>query len=189
MSRHDRDAEIAAFIRTKGVTRCPTACVVPTQGSPDLADQRRSNSTQLPATNCCGRKSPLAGKFSAFCGFGIEPWCRSYNVLHSPATEIRHCKRDPGAPGIRPAVQNFAASGESARSGATLTTLYLRFRKPRPHSACRPVSIPMPCCRSATLWAGLSRFVVWLWPMSFTKIDGARLTAICSRRQTGRVLF
>jgi hypothetical protein len=36
---HDRDAEIAAFIRTKGVTRCPTACVVPTQGSPDRADQ------------------------------------------------------------------------------------------------------------------------------------------------------
>ena len=39
MSHHDRDAEIAAFIRTKGVTRCPTACVVPTQGSPNLADQ------------------------------------------------------------------------------------------------------------------------------------------------------
>jgi len=39
MSHHDRDAEIAAFIRTKGVTCCPTACVVPTQGSPDLADQ------------------------------------------------------------------------------------------------------------------------------------------------------
>jgi len=39
MSRHDRDAEIAAFIRTKGVTRCPTACSVPTQGSPDHADQ------------------------------------------------------------------------------------------------------------------------------------------------------
>ena len=39
MSHHDRDAEIAAFIQAKGVTRCPTACVVPTQGSPDLADQ------------------------------------------------------------------------------------------------------------------------------------------------------
>jgi hypothetical protein len=39
MPRHDHDAEIAAFIRTKGVTRCPTACVLPTQGSPDLADQ------------------------------------------------------------------------------------------------------------------------------------------------------
>jgi hypothetical protein len=39
MPRHDHDAEIAAFIQAKGVTRCPTACVVPTQGSPDLADQ------------------------------------------------------------------------------------------------------------------------------------------------------
>jgi hypothetical protein len=39
MSRPDHDAEIAAFIRTKGVTRYPTACVLPTQGSPDLADQ------------------------------------------------------------------------------------------------------------------------------------------------------
>jgi hypothetical protein len=39
MSHHDRDAEIAAFIRIKGVTRCPTACVVPTQSSPSLPDQ------------------------------------------------------------------------------------------------------------------------------------------------------
>ena len=39
MSHHDRDAEIAAFIQAKGVTRCPTACAVPIQGSPDLADQ------------------------------------------------------------------------------------------------------------------------------------------------------
>ena len=39
MSHYDRNAEIAAFILIKGVTRCPTACVVPTQGSPDLADQ------------------------------------------------------------------------------------------------------------------------------------------------------
>ena len=39
MSHHDRDAEIAAFILTKGVTRCPTACALPTQGSPDALDQ------------------------------------------------------------------------------------------------------------------------------------------------------
>jgi hypothetical protein len=39
MSHDDRDAEIAAFVRTKGVTRCPTACVLPTQGSPDALDQ------------------------------------------------------------------------------------------------------------------------------------------------------
>jgi len=39
MFYHDRDAEIAAFIDTKGVIRCPTACVAPTQGSPDPGDQ------------------------------------------------------------------------------------------------------------------------------------------------------
>jgi hypothetical protein len=39
MSHHDRDAEIAAFIHNKGVIRCPTACVAPTQGSPDPGDQ------------------------------------------------------------------------------------------------------------------------------------------------------
>jgi hypothetical protein len=27
------EAAIAEFIRTRGVTRCPTACVLPTQGS------------------------------------------------------------------------------------------------------------------------------------------------------------
>ena len=29
----DYEAVIAEFIRTKGITRCPTACVLPTQGS------------------------------------------------------------------------------------------------------------------------------------------------------------
>lgn len=32
MSQHDADA-IAAFIRAKGVTRCPTACAAPTQAA------------------------------------------------------------------------------------------------------------------------------------------------------------
>jgi hypothetical protein len=35
----DREAVIAEFIRTRGITRCPTACVLPTQGSVDAADQ------------------------------------------------------------------------------------------------------------------------------------------------------
>jgi len=39
ISDHDHEAVIAEFIRTKGVTRCPTACVVPTQGSVDRADR------------------------------------------------------------------------------------------------------------------------------------------------------
>jgi hypothetical protein len=76
MSHHDRDVEIAAFLRNKGVTRCPTACVVPMQGSPSLADQAALQIMQLPA-NCCGRKAQLDGKFSALCGFGIKPGYRS----------------------------------------------------------------------------------------------------------------
>jgi hypothetical protein len=35
----DSDAVIAEFIRTRGITRCPTACVLPTQGSIDAADR------------------------------------------------------------------------------------------------------------------------------------------------------
>lgn len=35
----DPEAAIAEFIRTKGVTRCPTACVLPTQGSVATADR------------------------------------------------------------------------------------------------------------------------------------------------------
>ena len=36
---HDHEAIIAEYIRTKGVTRCPTACVVPTQASVTAADR------------------------------------------------------------------------------------------------------------------------------------------------------
>ena len=35
----DSAAEVAEFIRTKGVTRCPTACVLPTQASVAVADR------------------------------------------------------------------------------------------------------------------------------------------------------
>ena len=38
-SAGDYDAVIAEFIRTRGITRCPTACVLPTQGSVDAADR------------------------------------------------------------------------------------------------------------------------------------------------------
>jgi hypothetical protein len=39
ISDFNHDAVIAEYIRTKGVTRCPTACAVPTQGSVDKADR------------------------------------------------------------------------------------------------------------------------------------------------------
>ena len=40
MTQHEQDAAIAAFIRANGVTRCPTACAVPTQARPGDADRR-----------------------------------------------------------------------------------------------------------------------------------------------------
>jgi hypothetical protein len=33
------EAAVAEFIRTRGVTRCPTACVLPTQAAVAAADQ------------------------------------------------------------------------------------------------------------------------------------------------------
>jgi len=35
----DREAAIAEFIRRRGITRCPTACVLPTRGSVSVADR------------------------------------------------------------------------------------------------------------------------------------------------------
>ena len=39
VSDKDSETEVAEFIRTRGVTRCPTACVLPTQGSVAAADR------------------------------------------------------------------------------------------------------------------------------------------------------
>jgi hypothetical protein len=51
MSTRDHEAEIAAFIRAKGVTRCPTACVAPTHASGSAADRAalRRRAEQLEA--------------------------------------------------------------------------------------------------------------------------------------------
>lgn len=39
MSEAEIQAAVAAFIRSRGVTRCPTACAVPTQGRVGAADR------------------------------------------------------------------------------------------------------------------------------------------------------
>src|SRR6186997_1231001 len=39
MCQEEHQAAVAAFIRNKGVTRCPTACALPTQGSVPAADR------------------------------------------------------------------------------------------------------------------------------------------------------
>jgi hypothetical protein len=39
MSQADYEAAVAAFLSTRGVTRCPTVCVVPTQATVAEADR------------------------------------------------------------------------------------------------------------------------------------------------------
>jgi len=39
MGQEEYEAAVAAFIRSKGVTRCPTACALPTQGTIPPADR------------------------------------------------------------------------------------------------------------------------------------------------------
>jgi hypothetical protein len=51
MSRDEFESEVAAFILSRGITRCPTACVVRTQASISPADrealQRRAAEQEL----------------------------------------------------------------------------------------------------------------------------------------------
>jgi hypothetical protein len=39
LGKQDEAAAIAAFIQAKGVTRCPTACIAPTQSVPSGPDR------------------------------------------------------------------------------------------------------------------------------------------------------
>lgn len=39
VNQQEQEAAVAAFIRARGVTRCPTACAVPTQASVAEADR------------------------------------------------------------------------------------------------------------------------------------------------------
>lgn len=40
MTQQEHEAAVAAFIRAKGVTRCPTACAVPTHAAVAEADRQ-----------------------------------------------------------------------------------------------------------------------------------------------------
>jgi hypothetical protein len=39
MDQEEHEAAVVEFIRTKGITRCPTACAFPTQGTVPAADR------------------------------------------------------------------------------------------------------------------------------------------------------
>jgi hypothetical protein len=77
MSSREYEAAVAAFIRNRGVTRCPTACVVRTQASVSAAD--RAALEQYEAERERSRRTNLAAA------------ARSLGVLLPPSSEnARH---------------------------------------------------------------------------------------------------
>jgi len=57
VSQAEYDAAVAAFIRTKGITRCPTACTHPTEGTVSAADRAALEAYGGDASGCAGVKS------------------------------------------------------------------------------------------------------------------------------------
>ena len=60
----DCEAAVAEFIRTRGVTRCPTACVLPTQGAVGAADRRALE--EYAAWRDQRRRTKLAARMQQF---------------------------------------------------------------------------------------------------------------------------
>lgn len=58
MSSSEHEAAVATFIRSKGITRCPTACLVRTQASVPAAD--RAALEQYEAGRARSRRANLA---------------------------------------------------------------------------------------------------------------------------------
>ena len=67
----DFDTVIAEFIRTRGITRCPTACVLPTQGSIDEAD--RAALEEHATLQEQSRRAKAAARARFFCSAATLP--------------------------------------------------------------------------------------------------------------------
>jgi hypothetical protein len=64
MCSEEYEAAVAAFIRSNGITRCPTACAVPTQATPAAAD--RAALQRYAALRIQSRRQQLAGRDRSF---------------------------------------------------------------------------------------------------------------------------
>jgi hypothetical protein len=71
MLGHEYDAAIAAFIRTKGVTRCPTACALPTQATIATRDRTAFEEHAANVKGCVDGDRLPRGNFPASIGFWI----------------------------------------------------------------------------------------------------------------------
>jgi hypothetical protein len=64
MHQDEHQAAVAAFIRSKGITRCPTACALPTQGTVDAAD--RAALQGYAATRAESHQQKIVGRERSF---------------------------------------------------------------------------------------------------------------------------
>jgi hypothetical protein len=60
MGQDEYEAAVAAFIRRKGITRCPTACALPTQGR--IADADRRALENYAAARARSRQQKIAAR-------------------------------------------------------------------------------------------------------------------------------
>ena len=60
MRQDEHEAAVAAFIRSNGITRYPTACALPTQGTVDAAD--RAALQGYAAARAESRQHKIAGR-------------------------------------------------------------------------------------------------------------------------------
>jgi hypothetical protein len=74
ISDQDFATEVAEFIRTKGVTRCPTACVLPTQASVAAAD--REALSEYAARRAERRRARVAAHAQQFWNVELVPSLR-----------------------------------------------------------------------------------------------------------------
>lgn len=71
VSDKDCATEVAEFIRTKGVTRCPTACVLPTQASVAAADREALG--EYAARRAERRRARVAAHAQQFLNIEVVP--------------------------------------------------------------------------------------------------------------------
>jgi hypothetical protein len=68
-SQDDPEAAVAEFIRKRGVTRCPTACVLPTQGLVAAADRVALKEHAIERDRI--RRAKLAARYRSLCEAGL----------------------------------------------------------------------------------------------------------------------
>jgi len=65
MYQNEHEVAVAAFIRSRGVTRCPTACVLPTQGTIGASDRAALQRYAVLRSQSRQHKILAGGPFSA----------------------------------------------------------------------------------------------------------------------------